>query len=73
VVEHPRRQPDRRIRQGEADRLRVLGHLDDVAPLEDGRHRFERLAFLVLCVLGEEGHRKALEESVRGAGAEDRR
>jgi hypothetical protein len=47
VVEHPGRQPDGGIGQAEADRLRVLGHLDDVAPLEDGLEVFECRGFLL--------------------------
>jgi hypothetical protein len=50
LVQHPGRQPDGGIRQGEADRLGVLGHLDDVAPLPEGGEGIECSGFLLLGV-----------------------
>src|SRR5437899_12519417 len=72
VAEHPGRQPDGCIRQGVADRLPVLGHLDEVAPPEDGRDRFECLGIFLLGPVREAGYCNPLEESRRYEPSEER-
>ena len=73
VVEHPRRQPDGRIGQRVADRLRMLGHLDEVAPPEEGGQRIECHGFLLLGVCRERGNHQPLEKTGRQKSTKERR
>ena len=70
VVEHPCRHPDGCIRQRVAYRLRVFGHLDEVAPPKEGCERIECHGFLLLGPVGDNGDRNPLEESSRNEPAE---